>query len=446
MEAFFNYNKPTIYFELLEDENFLISLFDFLDFRTSDNFINDKKLIIEHLSHDIIYNFNVGSDSSDISFKADDNKEFIISGISLVRKENEVTVLLITGSKEKNYVGKVSVESLPVNLEKIDLLKEFNERTDGKDPKPIFIDDNQEYAKTIVACTFDLDTDTISARYVAEEYEHFFTVSTDEIIGFINDKGEYRSQREQEFHEEGIKKVETYGAIIEVAKSALFLPHYLTINENRLSMESHDTELKKTYSNPFTKRKLKGTIGFHATNKPLYVMNVSNEFSPDKIKLRDDLFTVESDGYWKRLGIDEVGLDKKSNVIHGKTWVNQKRVWFEAKRDELVVKKDKKEYDGENSGHIYITRNPLMQEDVFKIGLTRKSVHERMSQLSNTSVPDKFYPVQEWSVYDCVEAEKIIHNLLKDFRVDPRREFFDVQYSKAVSVITEVCNEINKDK
>src|SRR5690606_22595286 len=69
MEAFFNYRKPEIYFELIEEENYLISFFDFIDYITSKEFEDSKALIDENITPDIIYNFNVGKDLEEITFR-----------------------------------------------------------------------------------------------------------------------------------------------------------------------------------------------------------------------------------------------------------------------------------------------------------------------------------------------------------------------------------------
>ena len=385
----------------------------------------------------------MGVDLKEISFKSDNNAEFIISGISIVRRENEITVLLITGCNEFKTTKYSDVKLETTNPDKADLLNQYKNDIKEKEQKPLFIDDNENYSKVLVSCRIDLENDTIDARYVAEEYENFFQINTDESDGFTNQKGEYTSDDYKELHENGIKRVELFNAIFEVAKSALYLPYYS--NENDLIEESHETEFKKINSSPFKRRKFKDTFGYKTSNKPLFVINSNNKFSPDVIRLRDDLFRIETSGHWKNLGVDEVGLDKKGNAIHGKTWVNKKLSWFESNADELIVKKKKNKFTDKDSGFIYILRNPTMGLNIFKIGLTRNEVEERIKQLSKTSVPDKFYKAQEWNVKNCVKAEKEIHDLLENFRIDPRREFFDIDYDAAVGTITKVCTKINKN-
>ena len=114
------------------------------------------------------------------------------------------------------------------------------------------------------------------------------------------------------------------------------------------------------------------------------------------------------------------------------------------KQKKKIIKKNADLFKDENAGFIYILRNPTMEKNIFKIGLTKNEVGNRVNQLSKTSVPDRFYKSQEWNVKDCVKAEKEIHLKLNKYRVDPRREFFNIEYDKAIKVIKEVIDEINR--
>lgn len=445
LESFFVYIKPTIYFELIEEENYLISLFDFLDYITSKEFSNNKKDIEDNLTNNLIFNFNIGNDAEKIKFKTSNNEEFIIVGISIVRRNNEVTILLNTG-KKVNAKSTLDVKDFNFgkNPNKTELIQDFNKNNENQAIETEFIDKEKQYAKYLVACRIDLETETVDARYVAEEHNSMFTIITDDIDGFVDINGEFKSEGYKNFIENSIEKISSFDAIIEIAKISMYIPLYLNLNEDNIYEESHETEFHKENKNPISKRKFRNSLGYKTSLKPLYVLNNSDELKPDFIKLRDDLFKIKTTGYWKKIENDEIGLDKNGNTIHGKTWVNNNLSWFQAKTDELIVQKENNKYTGENSGYIYILRNPIMGKNIFKIGLTRNDVDERIKQLSNTSVPDKFYKSQEWNVKDCIKAEKEIHLRLTDYRIDKRREFFNVEYDKAISVIFEVVNEINR--
>ncbi|MFP9112415.1 GIY-YIG nuclease family protein [Flavobacterium sp. RHBU_3] len=443
LEAFLNFRTPEIYFELIEEENYLISFFDFIDFITSKDFEEDKKLIDESITNEIIYNFNVGDDLEKIKFKSGDGQEFVIAGVSIIRRGNEITMLMIAGRKKNgdDILDKKDLEFRSNIPGRARLTADFKERVQEEEYDYIYLDKDEKYIKSVVACRVDLETMTIDARYIAEETSLAYGLITDEIdetqIGKLDGK-EWRETLES------LKAaVEIYNPIFEALKLSLYLPYYFNHNEDLIVEENLETHFKKLNTSPISKRKYRDVFGYKASVKALYSLNKKGVFSPDIINLRDDLFRVETGGYWKKLEIGEIGLDKNGNPIHGRTWVNLTHSWFESTEDGLVVEKEYDRFIGENAGFIYILRNPAMGKNIFKIGLTRKDVDERAKQLSKTSVPDRFLKSHEWNVRDCVQAEKIIHEKLDFYRVDPRREFFNIDYEKAIAVISEVINEIN---
>ncbi len=53
--------------------------------------------------------------------------------------------------------------------------------------------------------------------------------------------------------------------------------------------------------------------------------------------------------------------------------------------------------------------------------------------------------MREWNVKDCYLAEKTIHKLLDNYRLDKRREFFQLDMRKANDVIDSVIDKINEE-
>lgn len=76
------------------------------------------------------------------------------------------------------------------------------------------------------------------------------------------------------------------------------------------------------------------------------------------------------------------------------------------------------------SGRIYILRCPAHDEDIYKIGYTRRTAQERARELSNTSAPEDFFVVKEYRVLNAEGVEKRIHIALDKFRVNRSREYF----------------------
>lgn len=440
LESFFNYDKNIIYFELLEEEEYVLSLFDFLDYATLNSFTEKKDLINKNVVENLIYHFNVGADLNSITFKTEDGKEFVIGGVSLVRRGSEITVLMITGlicDTKKIIFSNEDFEPTPG--------KENLNYNPEKEERPVLLNENPQYWKTLLVCRFDLNSETIDARYIAKELTNSFNITTDDISGFLNQEGEFINESFEEIFKDNLEGIENFSSLFEVGKLCLYLPYYLNLYEDYIIAEDHDTEFKRKINKPLHKRKFRHVPDkFKHIIKEVYILNIENKFAPDRLKIREDLFNVETTGYWKKINPDEIGMDKNGNQISGKTWIHKTISWFQAKNDEINVSNNRlQEFDSENAGIIYILRNPAMEDNIFKIGLTTKSSDKRAKQLSKTSIPDKFYKMNEWNVRDCYKAEKEVHLILNEYRVDPRREFFRLPMELAVKVISEVITKIN---
>ena len=80
---------------------------------------------------------------------------------------------------------------------------------------------------------------------------------------------------------------------------------------------------------------------------------------------------------------------------------------------------------------------------IIKIGKTIRSSEMRAGELSNhTGVPLNFYVAFEEFVSDCDVAEKIIHLVLQNYRVNPSREFFKIPLKKAIETISKAASLI----
>jgi len=98
---------------------------------------------------------------------------------------------------------------------------------------------------------------------------------------------------------------------------------------------------------------------------------------------------------------------------------------------------------------VYVLTNPAMPNMV-KIGKTTQSdVEQRMSQLYSTGVPLPFECVYAVEVEDCSEVEKALHIAFNPSRVNPKREFFDIEPEQAIAVlkllkVKEVTPQVNQ--
>lgn len=152
-------------------------------------------------------------------------------------------------------------------------------------------------------------------------------------------------------------------------------------------------------------------------------------------------FTFESSGYWKPIGANEVGEDKNGNPVVGKTWVERIEKYSVKSPDAFVIKNQPNVPDGRDPGTIYIIRSPAHGNDVYKIGLTRRTTGERASELSSsTGVPLPFEVLASWEVRDCSSVEKEVHEQLRPYRLNKRREFFGISLSSIVAAVEQAIN------
>jgi hypothetical protein len=91
-------------------------------------------------------------------------------------------------------------------------------------------------------------------------------------------------------------------------------------------------------------------------------------------------------------------------------------------------------------GYIYILSNPSMK-GLLKIGLSTRSVHERVAELNSaTGVPMPFKIEAYFVSSDPQAHEQKIHTTLAKYRVKGK-EFFDVPLPKALQVVESVCSK-----
>jgi len=83
-------------------------------------------------------------------------------------------------------------------------------------------------------------------------------------------------------------------------------------------------------------------------------------------------------------------------------------------------------------GILYALSNTAMPH-LLKVGYTnKKTIEQRINELSNSSVPFRFILECSVEVYSASRAESVVHKALQSFRVNNSKEFFsvDVNYVK----------------
>jgi len=86
-------------------------------------------------------------------------------------------------------------------------------------------------------------------------------------------------------------------------------------------------------------------------------------------------------------------------------------------------------------GIVYVLTNPAMP-DLVKIGkTTRGSVDARLNELYSTGVPVPFECVFAGKIRDESKVERAFHTAFGPYRINPKREFFQIDPEQAIALL-----------
>jgi hypothetical protein len=379
---------------------------------------------------------------------SNNGKTFIISGLSLVRQGNEVSILMQAGEsydKEaadgyfKEFTRSSIEDSIIPSKKSLGMHLESNE-----EPKVVNFKDKNDLWAHNVAILFDLKNKSIDIRFVARDENVSFKLFTDDFYAIFLSQNKVSKEKIKVFYENHLKELSNYDAVFDFAKYCLALPYYVFENEARIVAVTYETQLNSIIKNPGSKREFSAVPSeYKVFAKPLYYLESNEQTVINSAELNDESFKVEKSGYWKRLGLNEEGFDKNGKKIIGKTWVERNDIYYSTPKGITKIQQVEV-FTNENAGYVYIMRQPIHEENIFKIGLTKRSLEDRRKELSNTSSADKFFIINSYHTKDCVEAEKQIHKELEQYRLTSRREFFRCDLKIIMDTCEKIIENINK--
>lgn len=101
---------------------------------------------------------------------------------------------------------------------------------------------------------------------------------------------------------------------------------------------------------------------------------------------------------------------------------------------------DKRRREYKKLGWLYVARNPSFIDPVFKVGVSSRPPFARIQELSaSTSVYRAFDLVYFVHVTPRDMAEQWVHDALKEFRINPRKEFFQASLPVVVKALDRVA-------
>src|SRR5689334_2251796 len=119
MEAFFSYDPTLSIFRLLKERDHLLSFMEFLDFITSEQSCTPEEAM-ESVEEDIIYAYNLTDGPTDMTFSVGTDSEFAVGGVSLIRRGDELNILMLAGEKTDTNV---KTEQLKISVQQTRLIR-----------------------------------------------------------------------------------------------------------------------------------------------------------------------------------------------------------------------------------------------------------------------------------------------------------------------------------
>lgn len=188
--------------------------------------------------------------------------------------------------------------------------------------------------------------------------------------------------------------------------------------------------------------------------KPDIILDIDNmRMHKEKYGLANYTFNFSysylSDSDWKRIVLgdskDSMNRVESTRSIY-ENW-SQIYVDYLSKGYYVFNKSGKIEtnYIASNSGYIYILSNPEFTPNLYKIGFTSLNVELRSKQLYTTGVSSPFKIEKTYNTFDICRLETIIHEKLKIYRINKRREFFHCKKSNIIECIDSIINIENDD-
>jgi hypothetical protein len=439
MESFLIFNKNYLAFDLRSEREHLLALYHYFDWYTSNGLPNDPAILLDVMQDGLIYSYNMTNDIESFYLSTSDSK-LAISGVSLVRHGNELSCVVLAGENppyppDEDIRRKRSIASKPTKgHEAIAPALDWN-------ISDRYLPGFAKFSRVIFLSRFDLTRMSYDVRYVlCDDGPGFMIFSDDEMMFTRADLGEGKDAAFK-VSREGLDR---YQELFSAAAALIYLPLVFVDNAASIDEARFITELK-TMEHDESVKKAINELG----RKEVIFNRSVHCLGTDKNPKREDYGRIDppemefsSDGYWRHLVPGQIGEDRNGDHVVGKTWVKRLESWSARNPESFLLQKSKPLAMGPDPGIIYIVRSPGHNIDVYKIGLTRRTVDERIRELGcATGVPLPFAVLAKWEVENCAEIEKEVHRALEARRVNSRREFFFAPLPEILAVIQRIIAE-----
>jgi hypothetical protein len=453
--ASFNYFEPFLhirflpesiapYAALCTEHNHLFNAVDFFDYLTGVDATAFVVADLMKLPEAEILHFTTNGSILDLTFLGPGEREFVISGFSLVRRGASVHWFMIGGQLfSADEWKETRIDDQEIDLENVPIwkraiIKESIERHGNKAGLPVALEGTTSAAKTILCGEFDALVAKHISRCIMFETENSFSLFYDDPDAISALGGKVKDDLVRNMME----KIGAAGVMWNLAEGLLQLPHYF---EHRVMIADETLRITGKRASG-----LKGGKGPGANFRIVPALEVQKVGSVVR-EVRLPHYLTETEGHWRKIAGDAVGQDRTGKPVKGKTWIQISNAWRELNPNVPIVyvkdrvsaaklkvaeiidlamaaKNSVSEAETEQQGampELYVLRCAVMDSEVYKVGWTSGKAEVRARQLSSeTGIPVAFVVVRAWAHIEAKGLEAEAHAMLAPYRLNDRREFF----------------------
>ncbi len=97
-------------------------------------------------------------------------------------------------------------------------------------------------------------------------------------------------------------------------------------------------------------------------------------------------------------------------------------------------------------GYIYVLSNKALNKNIYKIGLTKKNLNQRVNELSkSTSIPVNFVLEYSRKTNNVNLSERRIHLVLDNYRYSKNKEFFKLKLESIKLVVDKILEDFSNN-
>lgn len=444
VEAFHVFNKDFMVFDLRDEREHLLRLHDYFDWYTSEkNIPEDPEILKDIMQEGVTYSFDVAGDTGEYAISSEGSR-IAIGGVSMVRHANELsTILLAAESPPYPPDSGVPLFSSSDGVNLVEGHKEISpEQTLTVQDR--YFDGLQGFSKVILLTRFDLGSRKHDVRYIHLDVGPSYLVFTDDIDMLVYD---VPKEERADMIKNSLDGLKRYSQVYSSLASLIYLPVMFIAEASRVVESEFVTELaisnQRHYIKKAAKEFGKQALQLHRIVRCLSSTSTANLTTVGRRVIDPPDLEFNSTGFWKPIGANEIGEDRQRKPIVGKTWVERMETYAVKSPESFVMNNKRQKLVGNDPGVVYIIRTSSHGNDLYKVGLTRRTVGERAAELSaSTGVPLPFDVLSSWEVSDCGAVENDVHRRLKQYRLSKRREFFRTSLSIIVAAVEQAIVNI----